>query len=471
MLVEEAEVRAKLLPVHLRPTRRRRGSADVHELRSGPEDDAPTGGAHPVAEVDLLVEHEEALVEAADLVERLTAHEQHCPDEELGVAARADGRSPRRRTRSAGGCAARANAGTGTRSRDATASGSREPRAGASRRGSRAAARRRRPRLALGEGDEPLHGTFAAATRRRSSGAGTCRRRARSLVQRAAVARDCSSSATRRACGKRSRTSSCEPSVEQRVDDDHLVRLAELAQATLEIGARIVRCDDDRDVRRHEPQYEAGSARLHIAERRAARPRLHAVPAAARREARRQGDGTASSASRGAERDRAALSAAGAGRPSVDRGDRRPLRARARGARAGPRARLSRRLAWAVGLVHGLPPWAADCRSAAYDSALERLLDEWRPDVVEIHLQAMAQYVGGPGPHGSPAHPRRLRPRLGLGRRARGTGRAACGASRAGSRSARGGVTSAGRGRDSTRSSSSRSATWPPCGRARATRR
>jgi polysaccharide biosynthesis protein PslH len=44
----------------------------------------------------------------------------------------------------------------------------------------------------------------------------------------------------------------------------------------------------------------------------------------------------------------------------------------------------------------GLPPWASDCRSADFASALEHLLDTWRPDVVEIHLQAMAQYVEAP---------------------------------------------------------------------------
>ena len=52
-----------------------------------------------------------------------------------------------------------------------------------------------------------------------------------------------------------------------------------------------------------------------------------------------------------------------------------------------------RRLAWSVGLLRGLPPWATDCRSREFEQALERLLDEWRPDVVEIHLQALAQFV------------------------------------------------------------------------------
>jgi glycosyltransferase involved in cell wall biosynthesis len=54
---------------------------------------------------------------------------------------------------------------------------------------------------------------------------------------------------------------------------------------------------------------------------------------------------------------------------------------------------LARRVRWTWGLVRGLPPWAADCRSDEFSARLERLLEEWRPDVVEIHLQAMAQYV------------------------------------------------------------------------------
>lgn len=54
---------------------------------------------------------------------------------------------------------------------------------------------------------------------------------------------------------------------------------------------------------------------------------------------------------------------------------------------------LSRRFAWSRGFLTGQPPWAVDCRSSAFSSALERLLDEWRPEVVEIHLEAMAQYA------------------------------------------------------------------------------
>jgi glycosyltransferase involved in cell wall biosynthesis len=60
------------------------------------------------------------------------------------------------------------------------------------------------------------------------------------------------------------------------------------------------------------------------------------------------------------------------------------------------RSPLRRRIVWALGLLHGRPPWAADCASREYAAALDRALDEWRPDVVEIHLQAMAQYVDAP---------------------------------------------------------------------------
>ena len=60
------------------------------------------------------------------------------------------------------------------------------------------------------------------------------------------------------------------------------------------------------------------------------------------------------------------------------------------------RAPFRRRVAWAVGLARGVPPWAVDCACGAYARELERLLDEWKPDVVEIHLQAMAQYVDAP---------------------------------------------------------------------------
>jgi glycosyltransferase involved in cell wall biosynthesis len=61
--------------------------------------------------------------------------------------------------------------------------------------------------------------------------------------------------------------------------------------------------------------------------------------------------------------------------------------------RRSSRSAALQRARWAVGFARGLPPWAMDCRSARYRARLRALADEWRPDVVEIHLQVMAQYA------------------------------------------------------------------------------
>jgi glycosyltransferase involved in cell wall biosynthesis len=120
---------------------------------------------------------------------------------------------------------------------------------------------------------------------------------------------------------------------------------------------------------------------------------LVCAPFAPRLDARHGGKATSQLLLRLAERnDVALLCLRGAGEEGVDaaiagrcaRVEEVPLE------RAGSIRRYS---AWALGLVHGLPPWAADCRSGEYAERLARLVDEWRPDVVEIHLQAMAQYV------------------------------------------------------------------------------
>ena len=58
-----------------------------------------------------------------------------------------------------------------------------------------------------------------------------------------------------------------------------------------------------------------------------------------------------------------------------------------------PNGFIPRRVAWGAGMLVGLPPWALDCRSPAFSAAFERLVDRWRPEVVEFHLQVMAQYV------------------------------------------------------------------------------
>ena len=52
-----------------------------------------------------------------------------------------------------------------------------------------------------------------------------------------------------------------------------------------------------------------------------------------------------------------------------------------------------RRARWAVGILRGLPPWAMDCRTEPYAERLRRVVEEWRPEIVELHLQVMAQYA------------------------------------------------------------------------------
>jgi len=56
-------------------------------------------------------------------------------------------------------------------------------------------------------------------------------------------------------------------------------------------------------------------------------------------------------------------------------------------------ASWSRRARWGIGLLRGLPPWASDCRSPRYAERLRALAEGWRPDLVELHLQVMAQYA------------------------------------------------------------------------------
>ena len=61
--------------------------------------------------------------------------------------------------------------------------------------------------------------------------------------------------------------------------------------------------------------------------------------------------------------------------------------------RASARSPTLRRARWALGMLRGLPPWATDCRSGHYADRLRALAAEWEPDVVELHLQVMAQYA------------------------------------------------------------------------------
>src|SRR5262249_60191295 len=57
------------------------GTTDVHDLRARKEPDAPTGLPEAVAPVGLLAEHEEVLIEEADLVGGVPPHQQAGPEE------------------------------------------------------------------------------------------------------------------------------------------------------------------------------------------------------------------------------------------------------------------------------------------------------------------------------------------------------------------------------------------------------
>ena len=81
---------AQLVGVDRAPVTSRRGASDV-TTASGAALQAPAGGLEPPAEIDLLVEEEEARVEAADLVERAAPQEKRRADREL-AAERAAGR-------------------------------------------------------------------------------------------------------------------------------------------------------------------------------------------------------------------------------------------------------------------------------------------------------------------------------------------------------------------------------------------
>ena len=61
------------------------GVAVVEDRHRGAVDDLPTGPPHPQAEVDLFGVKEEALVEAADRVERLAPGEQERADRPVAL--------------------------------------------------------------------------------------------------------------------------------------------------------------------------------------------------------------------------------------------------------------------------------------------------------------------------------------------------------------------------------------------------
>ena len=85
VLGEEAQVAAHVLAEHAAAVR---GAADVDALRAGKEAHLPAGVAEALAPVRLLAEEEEGLVERADLLDRLAAHEHARAHHDLDLALR-----------------------------------------------------------------------------------------------------------------------------------------------------------------------------------------------------------------------------------------------------------------------------------------------------------------------------------------------------------------------------------------------
>ena len=59
----------------------------------------------------------------------------------------------------------------------------------------------------------------------------------------------------------------------------------------------------------------------------------------------------------------------------------------------GTLGKLRLRSRWALGLARSLPPWASDCRVDGFARRLRALVAEWKPDIVQLDLLVMAQYV------------------------------------------------------------------------------
>jgi hypothetical protein len=57
------------------------------------------------------------------------------------------------------------------------------------------------------------------------------------------------------------------------------------------------------------------------------------------------------------------------------------------------RARIANRLRMLKALVRNIPSWAAERSAPDFEARLRELLDEWRPDVVQLEYRIMGQYL------------------------------------------------------------------------------
>ena len=57
------------------------------------------------------------------------------------------------------------------------------------------------------------------------------------------------------------------------------------------------------------------------------------------------------------------------------------------------RARAANRLRLRMALLRGLPTWAAERATEEFGERLERLVREWRPDIVQLEYRIMGQFL------------------------------------------------------------------------------
>lgn len=389
VLREEAEVPPQLLAIHPPPLPPSRGTADVHEPRAGTDADSPPGLLQAPAQVDLLGEHEERPVEAADLLDCLTPEQQCGPDHESPAAP-----EPRQLPGHGGPCGRyRGSPGPPT-------SGETD---------------RRRLRRAVeimklrGERTKScvLRGTGEEALERVPDGPGVrveheheaTARRPQPLVAGRSIA-DILGQLDNPDAGE-TLSDELPGAVGRRVvHDDHLPSGAhDAGQAPLEVGARVEGDDDYGELVHVRASPEPSAAEAMPGSRRSGEGRriLVALPYTPRPNARHGGKAFMPLLLRLAERHRLALVHLRLpGEEPVDAA----LRERcdlvesvelADAAAAPHRARRAARVL--AGLVTGTPVQVGDLASADYAERLRNVAATWEPDVIQVELEAMAQYL------------------------------------------------------------------------------